>query len=83
MWSASDGCFSLTGESILTSSIVGFTFFYADIRTVNFVLPKSYLKSNETRRFYVSVSDGRVTKKTASVKCEGHSLRWSGALDGL
>ena len=58
-----------------------------DIQTATFPIPSRFptaiFKSRKGRRFYVSVTDGRITKDTTEAPIEGLSLHWNETLDGL
>jgi len=56
-----------------------------DIQAITFLLPTAVFKSEKERRFFVSATDGRVTKVTALAQINGQSasLDWNETLNGL
>jgi len=80
--------FSITGELISNDSYVIIltiqsSFVRIDVQTVAFPLPLDYLTLDKNRRFFVSVTDGRITKNTRAALLDRQSLNWSEILDGL
>ncbi len=74
--------FRITSESNYSSGLKIHPF-YLDVQTVTFPIPKDAFTLHKNRRFFVSASDGRITKDTGAVPLEGKALHWNETLDGL
>ncbi len=75
--------FNITSESISLCLYLKHHLSFSDIQTLTFPIPSSFFTKD--RRFYVSASDGRITKKTALIKIDSlrQPLVWNENLDGL